>query len=31
MHAPNESVLPSEIERMALAETLFLQGYTGRS
>ena len=27
MHAPNESVAPSEIERMALAEALFLTGY----
>ena len=27
IHAPNESVDPSEIERMALAEALFLSGY----
>ncbi|WP_130510816.1 hypothetical protein [Krasilnikovia cinnamomea] len=27
MHAPNESVDPAEIERMALAEALFLQRY----
>ncbi len=27
MHAPNESVAPSEIEHMALAEALFLQNY----
>lgn len=28
IHAPNESVDPSEIERMALAEALFLASYT---
>ena len=27
IHAPNESVDPSEIENMALAEALFLQRY----
>jgi acetylornithine deacetylase/succinyl-diaminopimelate desuccinylase-like protein len=27
MHAPNESVDPSEIENMALVEALFLEGY----
>jgi cysteinylglycine-S-conjugate dipeptidase len=27
MHAPNESVDPSELERMALVEALFLQKY----
>ncbi|MCZ0982165.1 hypothetical protein O1L60_33635 [Streptomyces diastatochromogenes] len=27
IHAPNESVDPSEIERMALAEALFLSSY----
>ncbi len=27
MHAPNESVAPSEIQHMALAEALFLQNY----
>jgi acetylornithine deacetylase/succinyl-diaminopimelate desuccinylase-like protein len=27
MHAPNESVAPSEIEHMAVAEALFLQNY----
>ena len=27
MHAPNESVDPSEIENMALVEALFLQRY----
>ncbi|MFD8976939.1 MULTISPECIES: dipeptidase [unclassified Streptomyces] len=27
IHAPNESVAPSEIEHMALAEALFLRGY----
>jgi acetylornithine deacetylase/succinyl-diaminopimelate desuccinylase-like protein len=27
IHAPNESVDPSEIEHLALAEALFLQGY----
>jgi acetylornithine deacetylase/succinyl-diaminopimelate desuccinylase-like protein len=26
IHAPNESVDPSEIEHMALAEALFLRG-----
>ena len=31
MHAPNESVDPSEIEHMALAEALFLTRYTTRS
>ncbi|MFC7496382.1 MULTISPECIES: dipeptidase [unclassified Nocardioides] len=30
IHAPNESVDPSEIQRLALAEALFLQGYAGR-
>lgn len=30
IHAPNESVDPSEIEHMALAEALFLQAYAGR-
>lgn len=29
IHAPNESVDPSEIARMALAEALFLQRYAG--
>jgi acetylornithine deacetylase/succinyl-diaminopimelate desuccinylase-like protein len=29
IHAPNESVDPTEIERMALAESLFLTGYRG--
>ncbi|MFI6638380.1 dipeptidase [Streptomyces sp. NPDC050504] len=29
IHAPNESVAPGEIERMALAEALFLRGYGG--
>ncbi|MFB7833706.1 MULTISPECIES: dipeptidase [unclassified Streptomyces] len=29
IHAPNESVDPSEIEHMALAEALFLSGYAG--
>ncbi|WP_030750983.1 dipeptidase [Streptomyces griseus] len=29
IHAPNESVDPSEIERMALAEALFLRSYAG--
>jgi hypothetical protein len=28
IHAPNESVDPGEIERMALAEALFLGGYS---
>ena len=27
MHAPNESVDPGELERIALAEALFLQSY----
>ena len=30
IHAPNESVDPSEIEHMALAEALFLQNYARR-
>jgi cysteinylglycine-S-conjugate dipeptidase len=30
IHAPNESVDPSEIERMALAEALFLRDFPGR-
>ncbi len=29
IHAPNESVDPSEIERMAVAEAVFLAGYSG--
>jgi cysteinylglycine-S-conjugate dipeptidase len=29
MHAPNESVAPSEIADMALAEALFLRTYAG--
>lgn len=29
IHAPNESVDPSEIEHVALAEALFLQHYAG--
>ncbi|MFC7277656.1 dipeptidase [Paractinoplanes rhizophilus] len=29
IHAPNESVDPSEIERMALVESLFLKNYAG--
>jgi acetylornithine deacetylase/succinyl-diaminopimelate desuccinylase-like protein len=29
IHSPNESVDPNEIERLALAEALFLQSYTG--
>ncbi|MER8038275.1 dipeptidase [Streptomyces hydrogenans] len=29
IHAPNESVDPTEIERMALAEALFLRSYAG--
>ncbi|MBO0845268.1 MAG: dipeptidase [Nocardioides sp.] len=29
IHAPNESVDPSEIERLAVAEALFLQRYAG--
>ena len=28
IHAPNESVEPSEIEHMSLAEALFLQNYS---
>ena len=31
IHAPNESVDPREIERMALAEALFLGGHSARS
>jgi acetylornithine deacetylase/succinyl-diaminopimelate desuccinylase-like protein len=31
IHAPNESVDPSEIEHIALAEALFLQRYAGAS
>ncbi|WP_431676890.1 dipeptidase [Kitasatospora sp. KL5] len=31
IHAPNESVDPSEIERMALVEALFLRHYADRS
>ena len=30
IHAPNESVDPSEIENMALVEALFLQNYAER-
>ncbi len=30
IHAPNESVDPSEIESMALAEALFLQRYAAQ-
>ena len=30
IHAPNESVDPSEIENIALAEALFLERYAGR-
>ena len=30
IHAPNESVDPNEIERLALAEALFLQDYAAR-
>ncbi|SLH11258.1 Uncharacterised protein [Mycobacteroides abscessus subsp. abscessus] len=30
IHAPNESVDPAEIERMALAEALFLRDYAAR-
>ncbi|MEV0763910.1 dipeptidase [Nocardia sp. NPDC050435] len=30
IHAPNESVDPNEIEKMALAEALFLTGYAAR-
>ena len=29
IHAPNESVDPTEIENMALVEALFLQRYAG--
>ncbi len=29
IHAPNESVDPSEIEHIALAEALFLERYAG--
>ena len=29
IHAPNESVDPSEIEHLALAEALFLENYAG--
>jgi hypothetical protein len=31
MHAPNESVDPSEIENMALVGALFLQSYSRTS
>jgi acetylornithine deacetylase/succinyl-diaminopimelate desuccinylase-like protein len=31
IHAPNESVDPSEIEHLALAEALFLENYAGAS
>ena len=31
IHAPNESVAPSEIESMALAEALFMQRYPAAS
>jgi cysteinylglycine-S-conjugate dipeptidase len=31
IHAPNESVDPGEIERMALAEALFLTSYRAAS
>jgi cysteinylglycine-S-conjugate dipeptidase len=31
IHAPNESVDPSEIEHTALAEALFLQNYANAS
>ena len=31
IHAPNESVAPSEIESMALVEALFLQRYPAAS
>jgi acetylornithine deacetylase/succinyl-diaminopimelate desuccinylase-like protein len=31
IHAPNESVDPREIERLATAEALFLQRYAGRA
>jgi len=30
IHAPNESVEPSEIEHLALAEALFLERYAKR-
>ena len=30
IHAPNESVDPSEIEHMAIAEAAFLQNYAAR-
>ena len=30
IHAPNESVAPSEIQDMALVEALFLQNYAER-
>ena len=30
IHAPNESVDPSEIERIALAEAIFLRDFTYR-
>ena len=30
IHAPNESVAPSEIQSMALAEALFMQRYPPR-
>jgi acetylornithine deacetylase/succinyl-diaminopimelate desuccinylase-like protein len=30
IHAPNESVDPSEIEHMALVEALFLRDYPGK-
>jgi hypothetical protein len=29
IHAPNESVDPSEIEHLAIAEALFLENYAG--
>ena len=29
IHAPNESVDPSELERIALAEAIFLERYAG--
>ncbi|MEU7731172.1 hypothetical protein AB0B78_39125 [Streptomyces sp. NPDC040724] len=31
IHAPNESVDPTEIERMALVEALFLHHYADRA
>ena len=31
IHAPNESVAPSEIQAMALAEALFIQRYANAS